>query len=147
MTRLKFGTLCDFAQLGQAGKLTIVGLFDCLWIPEKLRAEDGAMVLPIFYIAGVIAAPNAMAGKHKVTFQLLDDDAGDLGKIEYDAAEFIPADPHHELQWFFIHNFVGMRLPGYGDYTMEVRVDGVRIGEILFHVEAPSATIPTPIIQ
>lgn len=143
MTRLKLGTLCDFAQIGQMGKLTIVGIFDCININPQLRQPEGHFILPPFYVTGVIAAPQAMAGKHDISVGLLDDDANSLGNIDMQGVPFLPADRNHELQWYFIHGFFGMKLPDYGDYTFEFRVDGQRVGDFSFHVE-PTPTTPGP---
>ena len=125
--QLEIFTLCD-AATEHAGKLNIIGTFDAL------RALEAPIAHPQCAIAGRLRFEQIEEGNHRVSLTFADED-GNVVMPKFDstlAVHFAPG-----LRTFtshFVMVIQQIRLPKFGEYTIDLAVDGRQLGSIPLYV-------------
>jgi hypothetical protein len=115
--------LCDFAA-DYGGKLTIVGIFDSIF------ARQMPAVHPHCCIAVKIRFEKIEEGAKKLRLSLADDDGKPvLPPIEIPINVAMPPEaPSNAIQ--VVANIGGMKIEAYGEYSIDLAIDGRHEGSI-----------------
>lgn len=126
---LRYAVLCDYAQPGNMGKPTVVGIYDALYAPK-----DRSIATSPAFLHTRIDCPSAAGPKHVMTHRLIDGDAKTI--FEEDAGLAFTVSPvHPERQFAYTYAFVHpIELPGIGDYEWVILIDGIRLGSVPFTI-------------
>ena len=137
---LRYGHLCDYAALGAAGKLTLVGLFDQLFSTKT----DEPIGIPMSYLVFKLECSIAEGSHHAIRVRLKDADEETLMEsngtpMEWDLGTqpFKLSGPGRPLSRINLVGLQGLSVPGHGDYFFEVIVDGQPLAHVPFFVTAP----------
>ena len=121
--QLEIFTLCD-AATEHAGKLNIIGTFDAL------RALEAPIAHPQCAIAGRLRFEQIEEGNHRVSLTFADED-GNIVMPKFDstlAVHFAPG--LRTVTSHFVMVIQQIRLPKFGEYTIDLAVDGRQLGSI-----------------
>lgn len=131
--KLSLQGLCDSANVSQEGKLNILGLFTHIGAHEFPYVHP-AMVL-VFRLQ---LLPTEFDKEHKVELTFIDQDGKVLIKLDGTVKSVGHGTSARELdQILTINNLV---LPGPGNYSFRVNVNGSEIGDIPLIVESRERT-------
>jgi len=115
--------LCDCAT-DQQGKLNILGAFDNIWAKQLPTA------LPACTIAARIRFSKIEEDKHKIRINIIDADGNpvvpDLHKT---ISVHIPANEDSVIKNLIL-NIQGLKLENYGQYRVDLAVDGRQIASV-----------------
>ena len=136
MIALSFGHLCDYATLDANGKLLIIGIWDVVFDQMKARP----IPLPSGFIVARLECSIADGSEHLVELAMVDEDEGNiLDPAPIGRVPFSPTVPGRPLQAQFMIQTAGLKVPELGDYAIEIRAGGQRVGLIPFSVVEPLA--------
>ena len=122
--------LCD-AATDQMGKLNILGAFDHLGAP-KMPAKH-----PACAIVGRIRFERFEEGDHKIKVQMIDEDANPSGpNLEGNMNVRFTGDVDTAVSNFIL-NIQGLQLEKYGEYRIDLSIDGQIKGSLPFYVMEP----------
>src|ERR1043166_6688456 len=127
LMELEIFTLCD-AATEHAGKLNIIGTFD------SLRAFEAPISHPQCAIAGRLRFEQIEEGEHRVVLTFADDD-GNIVMPKFDstlAVKFLPG--QRTVTSHFVILIQQVRLPKFGEYTIDMAVDGRQLGSLPLYV-------------
>jgi hypothetical protein len=125
--QLEIFTLCD-AATEYAGKLNIIGTFDAL------RAFEAPISHPQCAIAGRLRFEQIEEGEHRVTLTFADED-GNIVMPKFDSALAVKFSPgQRTVTSHFVILIQQIRLPKFGEYTIDLAVDGRQLGSLPFYV-------------
>ena len=133
--QLEIFTLCD-AATEHAGKLNIIGTFDAL------RGLEAPIAHPQCAIAGRLRFEQIEEGNHRVSLTFADED-GNIVMPKFDstlAVHFAPG--LRTVTSHFVMVIQQIRLPKFGEYTIDLAVDGHQLGSIPLYVSKVEP--PTP---
>jgi hypothetical protein len=137
---LRFGHLCDYATLGAAGKLVLVGVFDTLFWAE----QDQAVGVPLSHLVFKLECSIAEGPDHAIHVRLKDEDEQTLNDAEgkpmdWDTGMHVYqlSGPGRPLSRMVLLTLQGLTVPSYGDYAFEIKVDGQIVGQVPFFVTTP----------
>ncbi|MCB1083818.1 MAG: hypothetical protein KDK61_05875 [Simkania sp.] len=135
--KLELMALCDGANESQ-GKLNILGAFDHLWVQKT------PIVHPMCAITLRMRFQRSEEGEHRVRITFADEDGQPI-MPSLDGAIQVKCAPHQStLLANFIVNVQQLKLEKFGEYTIDLRVDGQHLGSIPLYVkELPPQTPPT----
>jgi hypothetical protein len=125
--QLEIFTLCD-AATEHAGKLNIIGTFDAL------RALEAPIAHPQCAIAGRLRFESIEEGDHRVSLTFADED-GKVVMPKFDstlAVKFAPG--LRTVTSHFVMVIQQIRLPKFGEYTIDLAVDGRQLGSLPLYV-------------
>jgi hypothetical protein len=125
----RFGHLCDYAGVGNAGKLILVGLFDSVFTATL----DGPVAIPRSFLVFRLECGVAEGAQHAVAIRLIDEDGEEMMSLPSAEARFFISAPGRPLTANVIAE-LDIAVPHIGDYTFEIVVDGRRLGEVPFYV-------------
>ena len=133
---LKFGHVADYAQPALHRKITIVGIYDTVWV-------HGAQVgipfkLPPFYLVARFEAHQTEGRTHDVEIAFADADGKELGRHGGLSITFAEQGSHRPLRGDLIAFMHPVEVPGLGDYSFEFFVDKYRVGSVQFYVREMS---------
>jgi hypothetical protein len=122
--------LCD-AATDQMGKLNILGAFDHL----------GAQIMPTKHpacaIVGRIRFERSEEGDHKIKVQMIDEDAKPLGpKLEGNMNIRFTGDVDSAVSNFIL-NIQGLQFEKYGQYRIDLSIDGQIQASLPLYVMEP----------
>jgi hypothetical protein len=124
--------LCD-AATDQMGKLNILGAFDHLFA-QNLPAKH-----PACAIVGRIRFERPEEGDHKIKVQMIDEDAKPVGpKLDGTMNIRFSADVDSAVSNFIV-NVHGLQLDKYGQYRIDLSIDGQMKASLPFYVMEPPA--------
>jgi len=133
---LKFGIVCDAANVDASGKLNILGVFD------TIMGREAPVRRPSFTLVLRMEAPSIEGTTHQVAIRLVDADGNSL--IEASLGEgvvFRQTGPGRPLRAQVLAPMEGLTFPNFGDYEFHVVVNGSSLGAIPIYVqEAPTKT-------
>jgi hypothetical protein len=142
---LRFGHLCDYATVGAARKLILVGLFDQVTTP----ATRERIVLPLCYLVFKVECSLYEGSEHQIQVRLKDDDEttlqdADGREMDFDLGQqrFTPSGRGRPLSIQVTLPCVGLSVPTHGDYAFEILVGGARLGDVRFYVVEPPSSEP-----
>jgi hypothetical protein len=140
---LRYGHLCDYAGLGAAGKIIVVGIYDTLFSNDPTEVVG----FPLSYLVFKLECSIAEGHEHTISVRLKDDDEETLPDGEGKPMEwgtgihgFVLSGPGRPLIRIVLLPIHGLAIPGHGDYAFEVIVDEKKIGSVPFFVAPNSAT-------
>jgi hypothetical protein len=125
--QLEIFTLCD-AATEHAGKLNIIGTFDAL------RGLEAPIAHPQCAIAGRLRFEQIEEGNHRVSLTFADED-GNIVMPKFDstlAVHFAPG--MRTVTSHFVMVIQQIRLPKFGEYTIDLAVDGRQLGSLPLYV-------------
>lgn len=131
--KLEIFSLCDAATADQSGKLNLLGAFDSLF------AQQLPITHPACAIALRVRFEAAEEGAHSLEIRLSDSDGKPLMQpIKADIQ--IPSNPDpRSLARNFVLNFQQLKLPKFGEYAIDLLMDGKIMGSIpLYTVQVQS---------
>lgn len=124
--------LCD-AATDQMGKLNILGAFDHIGV-QKLPAKH-----PSCAIVGRIRFERFEEGDHKIKVQMIDEDANPSGpNLEGNMNIRFAGDVDSAVSNFIL-NIQGLQLEKYGEYRIDLSIDGQIKASLPFYVMEPPA--------
>ena len=124
--------LCD-AATDQMGKLNILGAFDHL-VAQSLPVKH-----PACAIAGRIRFERSEEGDHKIKVQMIDEDAKPFGpKLDGNMNVSFTGDADSAVSNFIV-NVHGLQLEKYGQYRIDLSIDGRIKASVPFYVMKPPA--------
>jgi len=123
-------TLCDAAADYQ-GRLSILGVFDTIFAPQLPAAH------PQCAVALRIRFSRVEAGRHRLTLHIVDDDANMVipplqGEFEI---QLKPNDRQATAN--LVLNLQGLQLLKYGEYAVNLAIDGREEASVPFFVRQP----------
>lgn len=129
--RLAWGHICDHAfqvVTGVSPKVGLVGIFNIF------KLIDEGSVLPRFYFCAEIAGSvGDLKPTHDIRLRILDGDAGEVLEQNIPNISFLQPEPGNEWGHYILQEVNNLSLIP-GEYTIEIAVDGVRLGEVPFKV-------------
>ena len=124
--------LCD-AATDQMGKLNILGAFDHLFV-KKMPAKH-----PSCAIVGRIRFERFEEGDHKIRVQMIDEDAKPLGPNLDGNMNVHFTGNIDSVVSNFILNIQGLQLEKYGQYRIDLSLDGQIKASLPFYAMEPPA--------
>jgi Family of unknown function (DUF6941) len=124
---LEIFTLCD-AATEHAGKLNIIGTFD------SLRGLEAPIAHPQCAIAGRLRFEQIEEGEHRAVLTFADED-GNIVMPKFDqtmAVNFAPG--QRTVTSHFVILIQQIRLPKFGEYTIDLAMDGRQLGSLPLYV-------------
>lgn len=119
--------LCDCAT-DQQGKLNVLGAF------ENIFTKQIPALHPACAVAARIRFSQIERGSHKVKINIIDEDGKEVGpKIEGDITVNIGKGEDSTVANFIL-NIQGLKLENYGEYRIDLAIDGRQEGVLPFHV-------------
>jgi hypothetical protein len=125
--QLEIFTLCD-AATEHAGKLNIIGTFD------SLRGFEAPIAHPQCAIAGRLRFEEIEEGEHRAALTFADED-GNIVMPKFDqtlAVNFAPG--QRTVTSHFVILIQQIRLPKFGEYTIDLAMDGRQLGSLPLYV-------------
>jgi hypothetical protein len=125
--QLEIFTLCD-AATEHAGKLNIIGTFD------SLRGVEAPIAHPQCAIAGRLRFEEIEEGEHRAVLTFADED-GNIVMPRFDqtlAVNFAPG--QRTVTSHFVILIQQIRLPKFGEYTIDLAMDGRQLGSLPLYV-------------
>src|SRR5438045_1899839 len=127
LMQLEIFTLCD-AATEHAGKLNIIGTFD------SLRAFEAPISHPQCAIAGRLRFEEIEEGEHRVVLTFADED-GNIVMPKFDSTLAVKFSPgQRTVTSHFVILIQQVRLPKFGEYTVDMAVDGRQLGSLPLYV-------------
>jgi hypothetical protein len=125
--QLEIFTLCD-AATEHAGKLNIIGTFDAL------RALEAPVAHPQCALAGRLRFEAIEEGDHRVSLTFADED-GNIVMPKFDSTLGVKFQAgQRTVTSHFVMVIQQIRLPKFGEYTIDLAVDGRQLGSIPLYV-------------
>ena len=125
--QLEIFTLCD-AATEHAGKLNIIGTFD------SLRGFEAPISHPQCAIAGRLRFEQIEEGEHRVLLTFADED-GKIVMPKFDQTMTVNFAPgQRTVTSHFVILIQQVRLPKFGEYTIDLAVDGRQLGSLPLYV-------------
>jgi hypothetical protein len=125
--QLEIFTLCD-AATEHAGKLNIIGTFD------SLRAFEAPISHPQCAIAGRLRFEQIEEGEHRIVLTFADED-GNIVMPKFDSTLAVKFSPgQRTVTSHFVILIQQVRLPKFGEYTVDMAVDGRQLGSLPLYV-------------
>jgi hypothetical protein len=125
--QLEIFTLCD-AATEHAGKLNIIGTFD------SLRAPEAPITHPQCAIAGRLRFEHVEEGNHRISLAFADED-GNIVMPRFDSNLAVRFSPGlRTVTSHFVMVIQQIRLPKFGEYTIDLAVDGRQLGSLPLYV-------------
>lgn len=135
--RLEIFSLCD-AATEHAGKLNLVGTFD------SLAARETPVAHPTCAIAARIRFERIEEGAHRLSLTFADED-GHMVMPRIDSTLTVQFRPGQRTSTsHFVMVIQQIRLPRFGEYTIDLAVDGHHLGSLPLYVsklEVPPTTV------
>src|SRR2546423_10449663 len=127
LMQLEIFTLCD-AATEHAGKLNIIGTFD------SLRAFEAPISHPQCAIAGRLRFEQIEEGEHRVVLTFADED-GNIVMPKFDSTLAVKFSAgQRTVTSHFVILIQQVRLPKFGEYTVDMAVDGRQLGSLPLYV-------------
>ena len=121
--------LCDCATQDRQGKLNVLGAFDNIFISQV------PYVHPACTVAGRIRFSKIEEGDHKIQIDVIDEDGKEIGpkKLEGHLSVRLGNDVSSGA-FNFILNFQRIKFENFGQYRIDLAIDGRQEGALPFYV-------------
>ena len=124
LMRIEVFTLCDASTADPSGKLNLLGAFDTLF------ASSAPITHPACAVALRLRFENTDEGTHPIELRLVDTDGTSL-LPPMKASLNVEALPEmRTISRNFILNFQQLRLPKFGEYTIDLIYNGAQVASI-----------------
>lgn len=141
-------TLCDFANVDAAGKMNIIGSFD------RMNAMIVPVVHPLCCLAIKIRFERLEEGLKRLRIAFIDADGRQVMGVETQAQVLFPTG-QASASWPFVIVMPQLLLSNFGEYLIDLAVDGRQEASILLFVSQfqlppqsqsqPPADTPPPV--
>lgn len=128
---LEFALLADAANISRELKLNITGEFNTIF------AQTVPITWPRMTFVARLNAHVAEGSKHTAILVMNDADGDELFRSQGFPLEFTPAGPGRPLRAGMVINLDGMTFRKYGDYEINLLVDGRLMGSAPIYVTPP----------
>ena len=123
--------LCDCAT-DNGGKLNVLGAFDFIF------AKEVPFVHPACTIAGRIRFSRVEQGAHKIRINIIDEDGKTIGPKKLEADLMVRIDENFDsVVSNFILNFQRLEFQEYGQYRIDLAIDGRQEASLPLNVKKP----------
>ena len=130
--------VCDHAIIDQHGKLSVLGIFDRIWV-ERFPA-----IHPRLHLVLRLKGRRTEVGDHTVLIQLVDDTGREILRGEGNVQIGEPPAGILDIEAAAVLAF-DVPLERAGVYTFEIAVDGARVASVPIAVaQMPSSAHPAP---
>ena len=121
--------LCDCATQDRQGKLNVLGAFDNIFIAQV------PYIHPACTVAGRIRFSKIEEGDHKIQINIIDEDGKEIGpkKLEGHLSVRLGNDVGSGA-FNFILNFQRIKFENFGQYRIDLAIDGRQEGSLPFYV-------------
>ncbi len=135
---VQLALVCDHAIIDQHGKLSVLGIFDRIWV-ERFPA-----IHPRLHLVLRLKGRRTEVGTHGVLIQLVDDTAREILRGEGSVQIGEPPAGVVDIEAAAVLAFdVPLEKPGV--YTFEIAVDGTRVASVPITVaQMPASAHPAP---
>ncbi len=121
--KIELFTVSDFAA-DYAGKLTVVGIFD------TIAAREAPVVHPAWAIAIKARFEKSEEGLKRIRLSITDEDGRTVATpFELNVDARTQADQHSGT-FQLVANIGGVKIERFGEYSIEIAIDGRREGDI-----------------
>lgn len=125
----KYAHLADYAGDGGRGKVTIVGIFDTVFVNEQRP-----ILLPPMSLAASFEAHVTEGTEHQLEVRFCDEDGHDMIPRGQLPLRFAAAGPDRPLRANAFISLAPIRVADVGDYAFHLFVDGLEVESIRLHV-------------
>lgn len=129
---LEFALVADAANISREGKLNIAGEFNTISGPRT------PVSWPRMTFVARLNAHVAEGSAHTALLVINDADGNELLRSPDFPLEFTPSGPGRPLRAGIVVDLVGTRFPKYGDYEINLLVDGRHMGSAPIYVSRPA---------
>lgn len=135
---VQLALVCDHAIIDQHGKLSVLGIFDRIWV-ERFPA-----IHPRLHLVLRLKGRRTEVGDHTVLIQLVDDSGREILRGEGNVQIGEPPAGIVDIEAAAVLAF-DVPLERTGVYTFEIAVDGARVASVPIAVaQMPSSAHPAP---
>jgi hypothetical protein len=135
---VQLALVCDHAIIDQHGKLSVLGIFDRIWV-ERFPA-----IHPRLHLVLRLKGRRTEVGDHTVLIQLVDDTGREILRGEGNVQIGEPPAGIVDIEAAAVLAF-DVPLERTGVYTFEIAVDGARVASVPIAVaQMPSSAYPAP---
>jgi hypothetical protein len=135
---IQLALVCDHAIIDQHGKLSVLGIFDRIWV-ERFPA-----IHPRLHLVLRLKGRRTEIGDHTVLIQLVDGDGREVLRGEGNVAIGEPPAGIVDIEAAAVLAF-DVPLEKAGVYTFEIAVDGSRVASVPITVsQMPTSAHPAP---
>jgi hypothetical protein len=135
---VQLALVCDHAIIDQHGKLSVLGIFDRIWV-ERFPA-----IHPRLHLVLRLKGRRTEVGDHTVLIQLVDDTGREILRGEGNVQIGEPPAGIVDIEAAAVLAF-DVPLERVGVYTFEIAVDGARVASVPIGVaQMPSSAHPAP---
>jgi len=135
---VQLALVCDHAIIDQHGKLSVLGIFDRIWV-ERFPA-----IHPRLHLVLRLKGRRTEIGDHTVLIQLVDDAGREILRGEGNVQIGEPPAGILDIEAAAVLAF-DVPLEKAGIYTFEIAVDGASVASVPITVaQMPSSTHPAP---
>jgi hypothetical protein len=127
----KYAHLADYAGDGGRGKVTVVGIFDTLFVTPERPIKTPPMGLVATFEAHVTEGTN-----HELELRFCDEDGGDIFPRAKIPLRFASGGPGRPLRANAFVQLGPLELPDLGEYAFHIFVNGREMTGIPLHVVA-----------
>lgn len=136
--RLTCFLIAEFASVSNDGKLVIAGVFDNMEFQRVAGAPPeakSAIPLRPAYLVAQVEFSIAEGLRHVASLRILDDDNHEVApSVRFPAIDLKMNPFGRPMRMNMVVQIAALALPGAGDYTFELSIDGTRIGETPFYL-------------
>jgi hypothetical protein len=125
-------SLCDAATVDAGGKLNILGAFDTIW------AVNVPVIHPQFALALRVRFDTIERGEHKVVFNFIDFDGKHILPPAQGVMNVSFQDGQRSGSSHSILNIQRLKLEAYGEYAIDVAIDGRKEASLPLYVVRPN---------
>jgi hypothetical protein len=137
--RVALALVCDYALIDQHGKLSVLGIFERIWVPRF------PAVHPRLHLVLRLKGRRTEIGHHPILIQLVDDDGAEVLRGDGTVQIGEPPAGVLEVEAGAVLVF-DVPLERAGTYTFEIAVDGrheVSVPIIVSQMAEPGAPMPS----
>jgi hypothetical protein len=126
---VNFALLAEHVSEGSDGKISVVGIFDQIWTTSSY------LTFPRMFAAIRLHASVVEGSEHAIELVIVDDDGhAVLPKSPPIPVSFFPSGPGRPMRGQVVAQFDAIRFPRFGDYELNVFVDGRPLASVPFSV-------------
>lgn len=122
MPSIKYAHICEYARIDQNGSVSIIGIFNTIHVPG-VPAN-----FPFFHVI------TNLSGQNGEKFQFMTRISNPDGSILRSAPESDILIHQEDENVNQINGYIGLVLPMFGDYSVELLIDGTVVHSIPFRV-------------
>jgi hypothetical protein len=139
MVRVRTALLAEHVVIGNGGLPSAINIFDG---QHAIQVPEGLVVAP-YMIFIAIEASSEGGAQHEILLRLIDADGHEYGTVGPHPLTFAVKSDRTGMAAHYRHMFQNPHtIPGPGSYLWEIRLDGVRVGELGLIVHEPLSVRP-----